>query len=361
MAFVLLDGEVTGGQVVAHQLMQGLRAAGHDAVSVFPREGPMVDRVRNDGFSATVQRLERTYRLDQAASLARALRAAEVTLVDAHTLFVGSQLTRIAAQLAGIPLVEHVHIEEQFSSCRSVAAAQRLLARATAGIPDATIAVSARARGSAIANGAAPGKVVVVHNGVAIGPAAPPPAPPAGGVLRVVCAARLAHVKGQDVLIEALALAGPGIAVEFAGSDLEQGGAFQGRLEARAAELGVKGSVRFLGHREDLPALLDAADALVLPSRDEGLPLVALEAMARARPVVAAAVGGLPELLTDGVTGLLCEPASPVALAAALARLRDEPGLRTRLGAAGHARVAASFTVEQMQGRTLAVYQSVIR
>ena len=358
VAFVLLDGDVTGGQVVAHQLMQGLRSAGHEALAVFPREGPMVERVRADGLAVRVLPLRRTYRLDEAAGLARVLRTERVTLLDAHTLFVGTQLTRIAALLARVPLVEHVHIEERFSGRPAVAAAQRLLARATAAVPAATIAVSGRARASAIANGAVPGRVVVVHNGVAVGPAVPPPP---GQALRLVCAARLAHVKGQDVLIEALALAGPGIEVGFAGADLEQGGAYRARLEARAAELGVAGSVRFLGHRNDLPALLDAADALVLPSRDEGLPLVALEALARARAVVATAVGGLPELITNDFTGLLCAPGSPESLALALRRLRDEPGLRTRLGEAGHARVAEGFALEQMQARTLAVYRSILR
>lgn len=358
VAFVLLDGEVTGGQVVAHQLMEGLRSAGHHAIAIFPREGPMVTRVRSDGFETWVCPLTRTHRLDQAVRLARRLRSAGVSLVDAHTLFVGTQLTRVATRLAGIPLIEHAHIEERFSSRSRVAAAQRLLARATSRIPAGTIAVSDRVRLASIANGAPCESVVVIHNGVEVGSAVPPHP---GRDVKAVCAARLAYVKGQDVLIDALALAGPGIEVAFAGGDLEHGGSYQDQLQARATELGVASNVRFLGHRDDLPALLDAADALVLPSRDEGLPLVALEAMARARPVVAAAVGGLPELLDHDVTGLLFEAGSPEALAAVLARLRDEPELRTRLGAAGHERVAASFGIDQMLAATLAVYRSVIR
>ena len=308
VAFVLLDGEVTGGQVVAHQLMQGLRERGHAALAVFPREGPMADRVRADGFPVLVLPLDRTYRLDQALALARALRRSGATVVHAHTLFVGTMLVRAASLLARLPLVEHVHIEERFSTRPAAALVQRLLARATSGIPRATIVVSGQVELAALGLGARPGRVSVIHNGVRVGPAEPPPH--GQGSLRLACVARLAPVKGQEVLIDALALAGPGIEADLAGDDLEQGGAYRRALELRAADRGVAGQLRFLGRCDDVPSLLRSADALVLPSYDEGLPLVALEAFAQARTVVASAVGGLPELVADGQNGLLCPPGS---------------------------------------------------
>jgi len=123
------------------------------------------------------------------------------------------------------------------------------------------------------------------------------------GVLRPlwVCAGRLERQKGQDVLLEALArvqAAGLEFVAAFAGDGSERAA-----LEKRAAALGVAERVRFLGALDAIGPLLLAADAVVLPSRWEGLPLTLLEAMARARPIVAAAVGGVPEVLDDGTGG----------------------------------------------------------
>jgi glycosyltransferase involved in cell wall biosynthesis len=128
---------------------------------------------------------------------------------------------------------------------------------------------------------------------------------------------------------------------------------------ARAFRLG--GRVRFLGHRDDVPRLLAAADLLVLPSRYEGLPNVVLEAMQFGKPVVATAAPGTTEVVVDGETGLLVPVGRPPALAQAIRTVIDDPELARRLGEAGRARIEATFRADQMVDRFAALYESLAR
>lgn len=100
-----------------------------------------------------------------------------------------------------------------------------------------------------------------------------------------------------------------------------------------------------------IPAVYQAIDALVLPSHTEGLPRVVLEAMAAETPVVATRVGGVPEVITDGKTGLLCEPHTPDRLADSIEQLAREPGVREPLGQAGRESVLESFSWDRMYNR----------
>ncbi len=118
--------------------------------------------------------------------------------------------------------------------------------------------------------------------------------------------------------------------------------------------------MRFLGRRSDVPDLLEACDVFVLPSRREGLGVAALEAMARGRPVVASAVGGLAETVVTEQTGLLVAPGDAAALAAALERLLADPALARRLGAAGAARVEQHFLAEQMVSAYETLYREIL-
>lgn len=357
VGFVLLDAQITGGQVVAEALMLGLMESGHHAVAVFPSGGPMVERLRSAGVEVRIVPLSRSYRLGEAAGLGRVVKAAGVELVDAHTLYVGNQLAAVACRLVRLPLVVHSHIDERYHGSPVIAAAQRAAGRVARPRATTFVAVSSYLRDLLLAQGVDPGRVVVIHNGVRLGERIAPSERPG---LRVVCAARLAQVKGQAILLEALHRADPRISVDFVGEDLEQGGAYRTQLQRRAADLGLAARVRFLGIRSDLPDLIRAADALVLPSFAEGFPLVALEAMAEARAVIATSVGGTPEAVLDGETGLLVSPGDPDGLAGALDRLSADPDLRASMGDAGYARVARLFTTERMVSRTLVFYEDVL-
>jgi glycosyltransferase involved in cell wall biosynthesis len=173
-----------------------------------------------------------------------------------------------------------------------------------------------------------------------------------------VCAARLEEQKGHAVLLDALAQLRSrslDFVVALAGE-----GTLRGALERRTAELGLSGKVRFLGQVETLGPLLMAADLVVLPSRWEGLPLTLLEAMARARPVVASAVGGVPEVIEDGVHGRLVPPGDATALAAALAECHHKPDAARQLGARAAERVRREFTWERVVAAFEAVYDDVL-
>ena len=173
-----------------------------------------------------------------------------------------------------------------------------------------------------------------------------------------VCAARLEERKGHAVLIDALALLkerGLDFVVVLAGE-----GALREALARRVAQAGLDERVRFAGQVESLGPLLLAADACVLPSRWEGLPLSLLEALARARPVVASRVGGLPDAIEDGIDGRLVPAGDASALAAVLEDFHRKPDAARRLGRAGAARVRSDFTWDRIVEGFEAVYDEVL-
>jgi glycosyltransferase involved in cell wall biosynthesis len=143
------------------------------------------------------------------------------------------------------------------------------------------------------------------------------------------------------------------------GEDLETGGAFRRELEDMAGALGVADRVAFAGYRPAAPAELAEVDALVLPSRIEGLPVVVLEAMAHGKPVIATPVGGTAELVVHGETGIIVHDVDE--LAAALRRLSDEPGEGRRMGEAGRRRVEEKFSEDAMTRRVLELYDDAVR
>ncbi|MEX0758711.1 MAG: glycosyltransferase, partial [Tistlia sp.] len=162
---------------------------------------------------------------------------------------------------------------------------------------------------------------------------------------------RLHPAKGLDTLLQALALE-PRAHLWLAGD-----GPSRGALEALAAELGVAERVRFLGWRADKSALLRACDLCVFPSRSEAFGTVIAEAWAHRRPLVAAAADGPRAFVEDGRTGLLVPIDDAAALAAAIGRLLDDPGLAESLAEAGHRRYLAEFTEAACVARYRALFE----
>lgn len=131
-------------------------------------------------------------------------------------------------------------------------------------------------------------------------------------------------------------------------------------LEAQAEALALDGAVSFLGYRSDTAPLLAASDVVALPSRAEGLPVVLLEAMAIGRPVVAARVGGVPDVLSDDETGLLVPPNAPDTLAERILGLLAEPGHARAIGAAAQRLADRRYAPATAARRLSAVYRTVL-
>ncbi len=173
----------------------------------------------------------------------------------------------------------------------------------------------------------------IVHYGIAGDGKA---APFAGDEPRLLCIGRLIPIKGHLVLLRALAQARaqvPGVTLHVAGR-----GPLEPALKSYVRELGLEDVVRFLGFVSPVQKAIEDAAVVVVPSIGEGFGMVALEAMERARPVIASAVGGLPEIVADGETGLVVPPADADALAEAIVR---SPGTSAR-GRHGHRGTGAS-------------------
>lgn len=137
-------------------------------------------------------------------------------------------------------------------------------------------------------------------------------------------------------------------------------GPMQVDMERLSAELGIAAQVRFLGQRSDIPDLLQAADAVLLTSRSEGVPQAITQALGLGKPVVATAVGGVPELVLDGETGLLVPSERPDLTAQALLRLVREPDLAARLSQGAEAHARQHYSLEAMLEATERVYAEIL-
>ncbi len=177
---------------------------------------------------------------------------------------------------------------------------------------------------------------------------------PAIGVI-----AQLIERKGHRVLLDALPgllAAHPRLKVLFFGK-----GPLAGALQEQIDTRGLSAQVRLMGFREDLAGLLPCLDLVVHPALMEGLGVSLLQAAAAGVPIVASAVGGIPEAVQDGVNGRLVPPSDPPRLAAAADQLLCDSALRGRLGAGGRRLVRETFSVEAMVSGNMAVYQELLR
>ena len=265
-----------------------------------------------------------------------------------------------AARRAGVPAI----VQTQHQPWLFRAPSKHVRFRCAIGTVDRLIAVSWAEQYTYERIGVPSSRIVTVQNGIV--PRGPGPGRAAARAelglrpddLVVMNVGRLVRQKGQDLLIDAmpgLVAAFPQVRVVVVG-----GGTHHDRLAAQAAHLGMADHLCLPGHRTDARMLLDAADVFVLPSRQEGLPLAALEAMDVGLPVVGTDVIGTAEVVVDGETGRLVPPQDPRALGSALADLLADPGLRARYGAAGQRRYLDRFTAKRMAAETFAVYEDVL-
>jgi glycosyltransferase involved in cell wall biosynthesis len=282
-------------------------------------------------------------------------------VVNPH-LFRSTLVAAPVAKWHGATVVETYHGREGWrgSLLRGGFVPDRVVSR----FVDRVIAVSEAARSFLISGkGYAAEKVVVVPNGRDLSTFRPGAARDAVrkelGLDRAVplvgVVGRLEPQKGHAYLLQAW----PSVLAEFPDARLliVGDGSLRSRLQTRAHELAVADRIIFAGFRADVPRVLDALDILALPSLYEGMPLTAIEASAMARPVVATAVDGTPEVIREARTGRLVPPADPGALSRAIRGILRDPLGAERMGRAGRDFVLDRFALDRQVASTARVYR----
>lgn len=345
VVYAFLDLDDGGAQRLALRSARGLDPSAFRArVLCVRRRGRLAGEAEAAGLPvAVLGRMERPMDAGAVLAIARWLRRVGAGVVHVSLYSRASPYVRLAARLARAPLVvAHEH-------CRAAPPrrlrrwADRALARGTC-----FVAVSRADRDALVAAGAAANDVHVIYPGIDVAAFAPRDRDAARASLGwpadrpiVLVPARLHPMKRHVDLIAALpALVArvPGIWVVCAGS-----GPLATVLPALASAAGAGDHVSFVGPRSDMPTLMAAADVVALCSGAEGTPAALIEAQVAARCVVATAVGGVPEVVTDGVTGRLVAPRAPAALAGGLAEVLGDPVGRAAMARRARAAAVARF------------------
>ncbi len=358
VALVITELDVGGAERALVALATGLdRRRWAPAVVVLGAEGPLAAPIRAAGVPLSCLAVGRRNPARGVTRLASALRAHRPWLVQSF-LFHANLATRLAAPLAGVPcVVGGLRVAER----RPSKWWHLTLDRLTAGLASGSVCVSDGVlRFSRDVARIDPARLTVIPNGIDPAPFdRAVPAPRAaigvpGGAHLALFVGRVSEQKGLTSLLDAAARVAPErpdwhLALAGDGPDRD-------RLRALAAgDPATAGRVHWLGRRDDVPALLAAADLLVLPSLWEGMPNVILEAMAARRAVVATAVEGSEEMVEPGRTGWLVPPGDSAALAAAMLDAASDPDRLRRYGEAGRARVESRFGL----GRAIAMYEAL--
>jgi glycosyltransferase involved in cell wall biosynthesis len=357
---ILIAAQPLDGGVAAHviQLVEGLAPQEFEINVACPREsttwqeldgrdGVVLHRIRPDrqpgpGDAATL------------ASLMPLVRRAEV--IHAHSSKAGF-LARLAALTAGRRR-RCIFTPHGWSFWAAEGAQSRTyvgLERMAAHWCHLLVALSQAERAAGLAAGVGREEQYrVILNGVDVErfSITPQPVPD-----RIVVVTRFAPPKRNDLLVEAFASirrTRPHAELHIVGD-----GPNRGALERQIGELGVEGAVRLLGRRDDVPEILSRAACFAFASDYEGCPLAVIEAMAAGVPVVATGVGGVPELVADGESGLVVVPGGAAALAAALEAVLADPARAGGMGRAGRTIARSRLSHERMIGDLLGLYEEV--
>jgi hypothetical protein len=336
--------------------LESLGPLGPDVLAVLSTSGPLVEAVRARGVEILVKDFPVLRKvelkdprkavvflrrfLSSVGTLAVWLREQGASVLYVSTVTAPEWL--LAGRLAGVRVVCHVHESMPMSRPASALLLSPLLAAdlvvANSGDTRAWIRASL---GERVAR-----RTRVVHNGVRE-PASPAATPPPGRPRSLVVVGRLSVIKGQDTAVRATALvrqAGHDVTLTLVGDCYPGYEAVEDGLRDLAVRERVDDVTVFTGFRDPSP-IVAAADVVLVPSRVESFGLAAVESLLLGRPVVATRIGGLPEVVRDGETGLLVPADDPRALADAVIRLLEDPQLAAALGAAGRADARARFSM----------------
>lgn len=339
-----------------------------DLSVVLFNEGRLASNLRMIGVPVTVFPETKQRALTVLGGLTRYCRAGKFDLLHTHK-YKDNILGTIAAARCGIShVVRTVHgLTEPFRGIQSIRMGLYELGEdmAIKLRVDRLIAVSSQIE-QVLSRRYGPGKIVQIHNGIRIDQTRGIKTPqetrqllgidPSHRLIGTV--GRLTAVKGHEhFLVAAQRLLQCRRDLHFV---IVGDGPLLNSLKDKAGDLCIADHVAFLGHRDDTYDLMSAMDVFVLPSLHEGIPMVILEAMALARPVVASRVGGIPEVITDTEHGLLVSPADPDELAEGCRRFLEDGGLAERCGKAGRLRVQQDFSADSMGGKVAALYHDLV-
>ena len=349
-----------GGQNQVLVTVLGLRAAGHRAMLVAHPDGELRRRA-SEGLEflplapRTEMDLSASWRLSR---VIKRLRPDVVHAHDPHAVAMSAMALSMSRYPKRAPLVAARRVDFRLRG--------NALSRWKYDQVDRFICASDAIRRILVSDGVDAARAVTVHEGIDLGHvAAAPPAPlheelwlPHGAPIVGNVAALVPH-KGQRHLVEAAALVVrevPDARFVIAGE-----GELRESLEHQIKGHGLEKHVILAGFRPDVLSLHKAFDIFVMSSVMEGLGTSLLDAMACGKPVVATTAGGMPEVVTDGETGILVPPRDDRAMADAITRLLNDEALRERMGAAGMSLANSRFSAERMVADTLGVYADVVR
>ncbi len=363
VAHVVYSPAIGGSESLALETCARLDRRAFDPLLLlaYPGSGPLPQLARARGVAVEHLRRTRARRLVWRFVLGRQLRRLGVDLLHVHHVPLYAAVER-AARASGIPVLVTEHARHTLSRSPRL---QQVARRAVAQAAHFSVVSYDLARWFVAELGVDPQRIEVIHGGIDVTrftpgcDAAPLRALAAGAGTGpiVVSVGRLVEAKHQELLIDATArLADVGAILVLVGD-----GDRRQALERHAEGAGARGRVVFAGTRADIPSLLPGADVFALSSRREGLPVALMEAMAAGLPVVATAVGGVPELVVHGRTGLLVPPEDAGRLADALRQLLADRERARAMAAAGRARVEQEFSLETVVGTYERRYRGVRR
>lgn len=342
---------------------------------VDPHEGDMLGLAAAKGVSPLIipelgRELHPWRDLTTLVKLHRLFRRERPQLVHTHTAKAGA-VGRLAARMAGVPVIVHTfhgHVFQGYFGPRKTRvfiALERFLAR----LSDRIVTVSDGQRRELADYGIAPlDKIAVVPLGFDLEPFLTV-TQEAGdrwrreigvprGALLVGIIARLTPVKNHRMFLDMARRVAD--AIPEAWFAVVGDGELRAELEVYTADLNLDGRVRFTGWVSDMPAVYAGLDVVALTSLNEGTPVTLIEGMAAGRPVVSAAVGGVPDIVADGESGLLAPPGDAVALGQAIVTLLRDPARRRTMGLAGRESVRQRFDVRRLVGDIEQLYLELL-
>jgi glycosyltransferase involved in cell wall biosynthesis len=367
--------------------VRGAAAHGLVPIVVCPSSGPLVDSLASHGIRVHViakdpeineHSLEgpsfrisaglagrAAARLRYIWRLRALIRQEHIELVYLNTI--RNAASALAARWSRCPIVWHLREPERdFLGVRRL---RLLVVKATA---DRVIAVSEYNRRALVRLGISAGRISTVYNGIdaaafSISPvdgsrSTRPPELPLGRPIVGMVGMWAPHKGVLDFLemtrfvVERL----PQVTFVIVGGPVRSDSAYAAAVSTYMKSESVRGRIVAVGYRDEVRPYIAAMDVFVMPSHIESFSRVVLEAMASARPIVATRVGGTPEAIVDGESGLLCSPGAPGALAAGVCRLLDEPGLARSMGLRARRRVEEEFSLEQYERRVQAAWRSTL-